>query len=50
MEVINHALAIIKPKPPYLAWANGLPNTPDDVTLDDLRRNSTRAGYLSHRR
>ncbi len=41
MEVINRAVAIIKPRQPYLAWATSLPDAPTDLTLDGLRRDCT---------
>ena len=41
MDVINRAVAIIKPKQPYLEWATSLPDTTDHVTLDDLRTDCT---------
>jgi hypothetical protein len=41
MDVINRAVAIIKPKQPYLDWANSLPDTTDPVTLAALRRDCT---------
>ncbi len=41
MDVINRAVAIIKPRQPYLDWAINLPDAPTDLTLDDLRRDCT---------
>ncbi|MBI3362843.1 MAG: hypothetical protein HY023_17210 [Chloroflexi bacterium] len=40
MYLIDRAVAIIKPRQPYLDWANSLPD-PTPVTLEQLRRDST---------
>jgi hypothetical protein len=40
MYTINRAIAIIKPKQPYLDWTRTLPD-PSDVSLDELRRDCT---------
>jgi hypothetical protein len=39
--MINRAVAIIKPRQPYLDWAKGLSDQVDDVTLDELRMDCT---------
>ncbi len=36
MYLINHAVVIIKPRQPFLDWANSLPD-PTPVTLEQLR-------------
>ena len=41
MDVINRAVAIIKPRQPYLDWAKRLPGPPDDVTLDEMHTDCT---------
>ena len=41
MHVLNRAVAIIKPKQPYLAWATSLPDATDHVSLEALRRDCT---------
>lgn len=41
MDVINRAVAVIKPRQPYLDWASSLPGPADDVTLDELRTDCT---------
>ncbi len=41
MEVINRAVAIIKPRQPYLDWALSLPDAPTDLTLEELRSDCT---------
>ena len=41
MHMINRAIAIIKPRQPYLDWAKGLPDPADDVTLDEVRSDCT---------
>ncbi len=41
MEVINRAVAIIKPRQPYLDWAQQLADPPDRLSLADLRRDCT---------
>ena len=40
MRTINRAVAIIKPKQPYLEWARAAPD-PIDVSLDELRQDCT---------
>jgi hypothetical protein len=41
MDVINRAVAIIKPRQPYLDWAKSIPGPADDVTLDEMRTDCT---------
>ena len=41
MDVINRAVAVIKPRQPYLDWAKSIPGPADDVTLDEVRTNCT---------
>ncbi len=41
MDIVNRAVAIIKPRQPYLDWAKSLPGPADDVTLDELRTDCT---------
>ncbi len=41
MDVINRAVAVIKPRQPYLDWASSLPGPADDITLDELRTDCT---------
>ena len=41
MDVINRAVAIIKPRQPYLDWAISIPGPGDDVTMDELRTDCT---------
>ena len=41
MDVVNRAVAVIKPRQPYLDWAMRLPDAPDDLTLDELQRDCT---------
>lgn len=41
MDVINRAVAIIKPRQPHLDWANSLPDQTDPVTLEELRTDCT---------
>ena len=36
-NLVNRAVAIIKPRLPYLDWATSIPGSADDVTLDALR-------------
>ena len=38
---INRAVAIIKPKAPFIQWLKSLPDWDLDVTLEDLRKDST---------
>ena len=41
MDVINRAVAVIKPRQPYLDWAKSIPGPADDVTLDEVRTDCT---------
>jgi hypothetical protein len=41
MKQINRAIAVIKPRQPYVDWASSLPGDPDELSLDDLRRDCT---------
>ncbi len=41
MDVVNRAVAVIKPRQPYLDWAKSIPGPADDVTLDELRTDCT---------
>ena len=41
VDVINRAVAIIKPRQPYLDWAKRITEPADDVTLDELRTDCT---------
>ncbi len=41
MDAINRAVAIVKPKQPYLDWANSLPDPAKDLTLEELRSDCT---------
>jgi hypothetical protein len=41
MDAINRAVAIIKPKQPYLDWANSLPDPSENLTLEELRTDCT---------
>ena len=41
MDVVNRAVAVIKPRQPYLDWATSIPGPADDVTLDELRIDCT---------
>lgn len=36
MTIINRAVAVIKPKQPFVDWANGLPDAEIQVTLEDF--------------
>jgi hypothetical protein len=40
MDSINRAIAIIKPREPYLDWARAVPD-PIDISLDELRQDCT---------
>jgi len=40
MDLINRAIAIIKPRQPFLDWLNSLPDPLDDLTLEELRLGS----------
>lgn len=37
MTILNRAVAVIKPKQPFVDWANGLPDAEFKVTLEDFR-------------
>ena len=41
MNVINRAVAVIKPRQPYLDWAKSIPGPADDITLGELRTDCT---------
>ena len=41
METINRHVAIVKPKQPYLDWANAVPGPPANATLEFLREDCT---------
>jgi hypothetical protein len=41
MFQIDRAVAIIKPKPPFLDWLMQLPDPPKNLTLDELRTDCT---------
>ena len=41
MNVINRAVAVIKPRQPYLDWATSIQGPGDDITLDGLRTDCT---------
>ena len=41
MNMINRAVAVIKPRQPYLDWAKSIPGPADDITLDELRTDCT---------
>lgn len=41
MDVINRAVAVIKPTQPFLDWAKSIPRPTDDVTLDEVRTDCT---------
>jgi hypothetical protein len=38
MHIIDRSIAIIKPKQPYVDWANQLPDANSEASLDDLQR------------
>lgn len=38
MYTVNRSVAIIKPKQPFVDWANQLPDAKSKVSLDDLNR------------
>ncbi len=38
MDTVNRSLAIIKPKQPFVDWANQLPDADFNVLLADLRK------------
>jgi len=38
MHIIDRSIAIIKPKQPYVDWANQLPDANSEVSLDDFQR------------
>ena len=37
MDTINRSIAIIKPKQPFINWANQLPDAEHDTSLEDLQ-------------
>ena len=41
MNDTEYCIAIIKPKQPYLDWLMSLPDPPEDVTLEDARKDCT---------
>jgi len=41
MYLINRAIAVIKPKQPFLEWLNRMPNPPVELTLDELQTDCT---------
>jgi hypothetical protein len=41
MYTIDRSIAIIRPKLPFLDWANQLPDAEDAVSLDDLKKDCT---------
>jgi len=41
MYTINRAIAVIKPKQPFLDWINSLSDPPDDLTLEELQHDCT---------
>ena len=41
MYTIDRSVAIIRPKQPFLDWANQLPDAEDGVSLDDLKKDCT---------
>ena len=41
MDLIDRAVAVLKPNEPYLEWALGLPDAPADLTLQELRSDCT---------
>jgi hypothetical protein len=40
MKSINRNVVIVKPKEPFLAWLQSLSSPPENLTLDELRRDS----------
>ena len=40
MKSINRNVIILKPREPFLAWLQSLPVPPENLTLDELRRDS----------
>ena len=40
MKSINRNVVIVKPREPFLAWLQRLPRPPENLTLDELRRDS----------
>lgn len=40
MKSINRNVVIVKPSEPFLAWLQSLPTPPENLTLDELRRDS----------
>lgn len=41
MVAINRAVAVIKPRQPYLDWAKRLPDPAENLTLDEVRMDCT---------
>lgn len=41
MQIINRAVAVIKPKQPFVDWANQLPDAKWKTSLKDLEEDST---------
>jgi hypothetical protein len=37
MDLINRCVVVVKPKHPFLSWANGLPDVRSKFTLDVVR-------------
>jgi hypothetical protein len=40
MKSINRNVVIVKPREPFLVWLQSLPSPPENLTLDELRRDS----------
>ena len=41
MYFVDRAVAVIKPKEPFLAWLNAVPENDTELTLDNLRADCT---------
>jgi len=41
MYLINRAVAIVKPRQPFLEWLSRMPDPPQGLTLDELREDCT---------
>ena len=41
MKTINRAIAVIKPRQPYVDWINQLPDSLESVSLEDLQADCT---------
>ena len=41
MYTINRSAAVIRPKQPFIDWANGLPDAESEVSLEDFRSDCT---------